>query len=557
VWSEDGGWNYLYPESAAEYGLCLWMPVLRGELDVEHLFPNDFPAIFTATVTDYRRTNDVQCSWWTDTQNIEIVSPTSMTTQVKCSLVPSWAEFELEVEASIYGQPLLSRLSATYGTNSVPQIRISIQGADHVWKNQPISDANKRIYSVLIDADAPTSGVFSIEFVAGRNHANVSYLCPTEFVVSQTHMLPYERPFAVVEGVCASEECGEESFRWTFETEDGEILSGMKRFTVCEVESVLVWSKVSSEVTEPVAFPGQMTSVFCITNSFEVDRHYPIFFCDVVDTNLNIAPYSVEYRVKTRPEALTIHNAQTQLQLIDGPNCGELRSAYGKIGYYDTPCSGGVYKVSAFYGDSPGTETILVLPPAGASVDDVVSNDIIRAEDFVNAIEGSVPAIKRQSPMFGLQWFNDDGMGDYLGRVDSLPKPTIWAYNQVNDETGMGAVATWVGLPVRIAKASNFLVGYASTRIGVWDISRWAAQFIGTSNDESASISWRLGVSVAEGTNYNSVVGIAATNMWKVADEKVKRLWPNYELTDNHTTGLNSVDYNFNFISPGFTERGR
>ena len=45
-----------------------------------------------------------------------------------------------------------------------------------------------------------------------------------------------------------------------------------------------------------------------------------------------------------------------------------------------------------------------------------------------------------------------NGMGDYLGRVDSVAKPTIWCCNQVNDYTGMGAVATWCGVSVRMAK---------------------------------------------------------------------------------------------------------
>ena len=148
-----------------------------------------------------------------------------------------------------------------------------------------------------------------------------------------------------------------------------------------------------------------------------------------------------------------------------------------------------------------------------------------------------------------------DGMGDYLGRVDSVSKPTVWPYNQVNDETGMGAVATWRGLPLRMAKISNFLVGYTTKRIGVWSVSRGLSQGIGTHNDESASMSWDAGVAVADGADFDSTTGSMVTNAWKVSDQKERRLWPNPSPADNHTTRSLIRDFNLNFISPGFTER--
>jgi len=59
--------------------------------------------------------------------------------------------------------------------------------------------------------------------------------------------------------------------------------------------------------------------------------------------------------------------------------------------------------------------------------------------------------------------------GDYLGRPDNILSKTVWCYNAVNDYTGMGACATFGGLPVRVAKLSNFFVGYCSRRIGASD----------------------------------------------------------------------------------------
>ena len=44
-----------------------------------------------------------------------------------------------------------------------------------------------------------------------------------------------------------------------------------------------------------------------------------------------------------------------------------------------------------------------------------------------------------------------------------------------------------------------------------------------------------------------------ATNIWAGADVKERRLWPNSMPTDNHTIFAPDIDFNFNFISPGFT----
>lgn len=253
--------------------------------------------------------------------------------------------------------------------------------------------------------------------------------------------------------------------------------------------------------------------------------------------------------------ALLIPGAETILERLEGPNSGSLRSSTGKISYFDTPREGGVYKIGVSYGGSPTTETVLVLPLSGASVDAVVLADIGRAEDAVAYMNSHYSAMQRQRPAFGLQWFNNNGMGDYLGRVDSVARPTTWLYNQVNDDTGMGAVATWRGLPIRIAKLSNFLVGYATKRIGVWSVSRALSQGIGTSNDTSATLSWDAGVSVANGAEYDPTVSSMVTNAWRVGDQKVKRLWPNNSESDNHASGLLPINYNTQFISPGFTER--
>ena len=55
----------------------------------------------------------------------------------------------------------------------------------------------------------------------------------------------------------------------------------------------------------------------------------------------------------------------------------------------------------------------------------------------------------------------------------------MWTYNKVNDISGQGAVATFYGVPTRMAKLGNFLAGYGTERLGIWGISQWLAQGIG------------------------------------------------------------------------------
>lgn len=201
-------------------------------------------------------------------------------------------------------------------------------------------------------------------------------------------------------------------------TPDRVVHSGNKKFTIGEIESVDLWSDKGGVSANPPPFPGQTIAEFDVTNSASPNKHYPIFFNDVVDENIVVQPYVVEYRVSTLPAALLIPGAETILERLEGPNSGSLRSSTGKISYFDTPREGGVYKIGVSYGGSPTTETVLVLPLSGASVDAVVLADIGRAEDAVAYMNSHYSAMQRQRPAFGLQWFNNNGMGDYLGRVD-------------------------------------------------------------------------------------------------------------------------------------------
>jgi hypothetical protein len=233
---------------------------------------------------------------------------------------------------------------------------------------------------------------------------------------------------------------------------------------------------------------------------------------------------------------------------------GALSHEGGLTAHFVNPKQGGVYRFRGRCDGSPWTEGNVVLPLSGASIDDVFASDMVDVDATITHLLSRYTYLERQTISFGEEWFNDNGVGDYLGRVDAALAPTVWHYNQVNDLSGMGAVATFRGVPMRVAKLSNFLVAYETERINVFALSRWLARYrYGTWDDDAGSASWDAGTAVADGADLDETMQAMATNVWAGADVKERRLWPNTRPTDNHTTFTPDIDFNFNFISPGFT----
>ena len=218
------------------------------------------------------------------------------------------------------------------------------------------------------------------------------------------------------------------------------------------------------------------------------------------------------------------------------------------------PKLGGVYRFKAEVAGSSNTYATVVLPLSGAEVSGVFEADFALYAAAMSNLNARTGRFERQTPSFGKRWFKNGGAVDYLGRVDNVSRPTVWFYNQVNDISGMGAVASFYGVPMRMAKLGNFLAGYGTEFLGVWGVSQWLSQGIGTSNDETASMSWDAGTLVASGTGVVTAASTLSTNMWDYADGKVRRLWPNHVPTDNHAVFSSSFDFNYNFCSPGVVE---
>ena len=330
-----------------------------------------------------------------------------------------------------------------------------------------------------------------------------------------------------------------------------------RNVTVARVKYLHASSDVQGSSDNPPPFYGEQGCPFSITNSLNPDRHLMIPFCNVVDTNdFSVNAFSVDLRLELEPAGTPDGSLSSEWELIEASPqmSGSLVGGSGLSAQFVNPTHGGVYRFRGRCGGSPWTEANIVLPLSGAEVSSVFENDFVIYAQRMAELDAESGVLERQSVEFGLEWFFSHGSADYLGRVNNSNWPTVWRYNQVNDLSGFGAVATLYGIPARMAKLGNFLAGYGTRRLGVWEVSRMLSQFLGTSNDATADMSWAAATDVVNGSNVVVIVSSLSTNMWSEADSKVKNLWPNPADADNHLARPANVNYNRFFRSPRVIE---
>ncbi len=326
------------------------------------------------------------------------------------------------------------------------------------------------------------------------------------------------------------------------------------KFTVVKVDTIDVTSTEAGSSGNPPPFEGHKSWPFDVTKSPNPDKHMVVFYKDVVDSSFNVDDFDVDLEASVLPSSITHDQLNENWSKIDGPDSGSLNQTDTFEVKYQSPKLGGVYRFDLDLGGGAKSEANVVLPLAGADVDSIVSSDIGRANTFAITIRANYSWIARQNPLNGNRWFVANGAGDYLGRPNNGSSPTVWAYNQV-DFDGFGAVGTWKGKPVRVAKISNFMVGYGARRIGVSSAAAWVSQAIGTWNDSSSSKSWDAGWSVGGGASYDATVTALVADIWDEdidPNHKNMRLWPNTRATDNYIAPDNFFDPNHQFTSPGF-----
>lgn len=362
-----------------------------------------------------------------------------------------------------------------------------------------------------------------------------------------------------VRGAVLSDSIDDVEFRLVSEI-GGQAYTNTANLTVACVTNLDMTCAFAGTSPNPPPFDGETACPFSITNSLAPDRHLVVPFFNVAtlgDNGFSVTNFTVDMNLVLAPTGVNGSSLPCDWEVIEAKPqmSGALSHEGGLAAHFVNPTQGGVYRFRGRCDGSPWTEGNVVLPLSGASIDGVFESDFTVYETAMANLAATSGPLERQKPSFGLRWFNDRGAADYRGRVDNAVWPTVWRYNQVNDLSGFGAVATLYGVPARVSKLGNFFAGYGTRILGVWGVSRWLSQRIGTDNDETAEMSWDAGTDVADGSNLTSRVAILSTNMWSVSDGKVRALWPNPAATDNHVVApTNRVDYNFFFRSPGVVE---
>ena len=408
-------------------------------------------------------------------------------------------------------------------------------------------NGDTNIVSAVLSAPYNVDALPTIECVEGANHVSI------ETINAQT---------LSVRGISTSDTVDDVKFAASV-TVCGETFTATQSLTVASVKYLHVDSSVAGTSPNPPPFAGETACPFSVTNSLAPDKHLVVPFCNVAtlgDDGFSIANFTVYMNLELEPEGVFGYDLQGEWELIEAiPQAsGSLVSISPVDVEFRNPKKGGVYRFRGRVGGSPWTEANVVLPVCGAGVEDIFVSDLAMTHAIMTNICAKYDRETRTSPMFGLKWFVRDGAGDYLGRPDNQQCQTTWRYNQVNDQSGLGAVATFYGYPTRLAKLNNMTVGFGSQLLGVSNFRQRLAQHIGVANDATATMSWNCGTGLAApGVNISSNCAACAKAMWNVADDKVKRLWPNNLPADNHDPYSPTVNYNFYFISPELIRRGQ
>lgn len=347
-----------------------------------------------------------------------------------------------------------------------------------------------------------------------------------------------------VEGIESSDSVGDIEFRLEWVKADAP--DPVLRQTTCaEVEEVIV---------ETESFTGQEPHGFDVTHSLSPDQHVPIFFGDVVvGSDLTPGDFFVDIELRVKPAGADVGQANW-MRLGPTPPSGLLYAISEREARLANPNMGGIYHIGATFNGSPTNECNVVLPLAGASVDGLLRNDLARADAFAADMVAHFPEVDRNQPLWGLSLFGSTRRGNYLGRPDNAESPTVWHYNQVSDSDGKGAVATLSGVPIRVAKLSNLIVGYTCERMGVYRECQELSQFLGTRNDASAEESWDCGNDLANGADFDAAVAALVRSAWLSADLKTRRLWPNPNSAMNWSSQTSAVDWNHFFYSPEYLD---
>lgn len=362
-----------------------------------------------------------------------------------------------------------------------------------------------------------------------------------------------------VEGVEASAAANDIMFSLVWERPDGSTDSRAAATTCAEVlrtEVTTADPDILDGSPNQQPFAGHTNWTFDVTHSPHPDKHFSVLFRDVVTDDFSVRNFSVGMSLVIQPLNAPVGTASWSA-LVPTPSSGEIVSTGDLTGALRNPKVGGVYRIASCFDGSPTNECTIVLPLAGAEMEEVLRDDLEQADGFVSRSKSTFPRRWYTRALFASKWFTRDKYGYYRGRPDNAERQTVYYYNQVSDDTGKGAIGTLLGLPIHVEKLSNLLAGYACEKLEVPIEEQGLSQWYGTGNDESAELSWTVGTRLAAGNDFTSEIGYLTTNVYRYASEKCRKLWPNEAPADNHRGFFGHGNFNTEFSSPGFIYSNR
>ncbi len=341
--------------------------------------------------------------------------------------------------------------------------------------------------------------------------------------------------------------------------QSGRFATVTQSMTSVEVAALVLEAPEWTQGPRTVEFDPHVPHQFNVTHSPVADPHLPIFYQDACPDNSSVRDFRVLASLRFLPDGYR-EQAQWALLSYTHPSGSLVSDATGSA-RLENPKIGGVYRIGATIGGTPRCEGNVVLPLAGASSDGVFSSDIQRVNSFMTTT--SIPIARDLQIMWlGAAYLSTPYEANYCGRSDNITSPTVRRYNQVATTRpimgswshGLGSITTICNTPVPISKLTNFLTGYAAQKV---DAPQWEqdfGQYFGTSNDQSANMSWQAGSAAASNGMNSTTVSNFVHQIWALTDEKCKRLWPNPATLDNYSTNSDRFgrDYDRFFYSPRF-----
>ena len=263
AWSVDGGYGN-EPQTDSSLGIVWWMPLFFGSPDVsQHLGPGDGPLEFTANLADCRATLAASYSW-SASEGLTVHSPSAQTTLVSVESMPSWAQAWMSVTATLGNHELYSSLDGfTYGTNSAPQVHLSLDVPEGV-----VCGGGRQMLTATFHSDVETNGCVVLRCVSGLDKIEMWSAASNGVLVASSNSWAVTCSHTFTCYLYGKVQCDLEGveFEYKFIPDEGGVLAATAKSTVfeCYAQSIDNTHVSGLNVVNPSFLDPQSNAVFRI-----------------------------------------------------------------------------------------------------------------------------------------------------------------------------------------------------------------------------------------------------------------------------------------------------